>query len=394
VPKVALTDLAIRKFPTPTSGTLTYWDTTLKGFGVRIGAGGAKSFIVLIGGGRRQRLGRFPVVSLADARKEAKTILAEKTLGKVRPIHMAFDEARDEFLAICKVKNKPRTVRDYTRLLKRHYPFGRTSVGDITPREILRRLRMVDDRPAERHHAFTVGRIFFRWCMRQHYVDRSPMERIQVPAAASSRDRVLTPAELAHVYHNAIEGSSTYHRIVALLILTGQRRSEIAGLEWDWIGETTISLPAAITKNSRPHTFPLGKIAKAILEGIPHLKDNPYVFPASRDRFKGKPATVFAGWGKGKIDFDQELAKKGAVVEPYTLHDLRRTFSSGMARLGVQQIVVEKLLNHVSGGIQSPIAQVYNRYSYLDEMRAAIRTWEDYLSSLASDQDNEASPSS
>ena len=65
-----------------------------------------------------------------------------------------------------------------------------------------------------------------------------------------------------------------------------------------------------------------------------------------------------------------------------TLHDLRRTFSSGMAALKVPQVVVEKRLNHVSGGTQSPIAQVYNRHAYIDEMREAVLQWETYLDTL------------
>lgn len=86
---------------------------------------------------------------------------------------------------------------------------------------------------------------------------------------------------------------------------------------------------------------------------------------------------VFNGWGKPKAELDQELG-----IAHWTLHDLRRTFSSNMAALGVPQVVVEKLLNHVSGGTQSPIAQVYNRHAYMDEMREAILQWETYLNTL------------
>lgn len=377
MPETSLTDLSIRSFPAPPAGTVTYWDTATRGFGLRLSAGGARTFIVLIASGRRQKIGRYPTVSLRDARAEAKRLLARKALGHVRAPHTAFEDARDAFLADCARSARPRTVRDYTRLLARHYPFGRTSVGDVTPREMARRLAKLSETPAERHHAFTAGRAFFRWCVREHLIERSPLEGMVTPPPGRPRERVLSAEELEAVYAAAIADETPFHRIVALLVLTGQRRGEIAALQWAWIGEDTITLPSSHTKNRRAHTFPICQAAKVVLGRVPRLKDNPYVFPAARDKARGKPATIFNGWGKPKAAFDAECGVSG-----WTLHDLRRTFSSGMAALGVPQVVVEKLLNHISGGTQSPIAQVYNRYSYLEEMQEAVDVWAGYLDGL------------
>jgi hypothetical protein len=91
-----LTDAAIRAAKPDT----TIWDASLRGFGVRAGKD-RKSFVVLIGSGRRQAIGAYPLLSLSDARTEARRILAEKTLGSVRPKHIAFDDARDDFLKEC-----------------------------------------------------------------------------------------------------------------------------------------------------------------------------------------------------------------------------------------------------------------------------------------------------
>jgi hypothetical protein len=93
-----LSDVAIRQAKPPATGTVTLRDTSLKGFGVRLTKGGAKTFIVLIASGRRQAIGRYPLVSLSDARTEARRVLAEKTLGKIRPKHTAFEDARDAFI--------------------------------------------------------------------------------------------------------------------------------------------------------------------------------------------------------------------------------------------------------------------------------------------------------
>ena len=108
-------------------------------------------------------------------------------------------------------------------------------------------------------------------------------------------------------------------------------------------------------------------------ERIPHLSD--FLFPASRDTARGKPTTIFNGWGKAKAEFD----KKCGV--DFRLHDLRRTFATNLAALGTPVQVTEKLLNHVTGTI-SGVAAIYNRYSYLDEMRAAVTAWEAKLQTL------------
>ena len=364
VPK--LTDTLIRNAALPAAGTRTIWDESPKGFGVRISQGGTKTFIVLIASGRRQKIGRYPLMSLATARAEAKRILAEKTLGRVRPAYVAHDEAIAAFLRECARKNKPKTLMDYRRLLERHFAFGRKSVGDVRPRDIVRRLDALSRVPGERRYAFAVGRAFYRWCVAQHLIERSPMEGMRPPAVGCPRDRVLSDEELARVYRTALTAKTLFHTIVAFLVLTGQRRNEIASLRWDYLDEDNklITLPPEVTKNGRTHTFPYHTLPLP-----PRCSE--YLFPARTG------TGHYNGWSRSKRAFDQECGVHG-----WTLHDLRRTFSSGMAALGVQQVVVEKLLNHVSGGVQSPIAQVYNRHRYLNEMGDAILRWENHLSSL------------
>ena len=134
-----MADLSIKRLPVPAVGTATHWDT-LKGFGIRVSAGGARTFIVLIGSGRRQSIGRYPLISLSDARTEARRILAEKTLGRVRPTHTAYDDAVQDYLTECEKKNRSGTVKEYRRILSNHFPYGRQSIGDITPRDVVRKL--------------------------------------------------------------------------------------------------------------------------------------------------------------------------------------------------------------------------------------------------------------
>jgi integrase len=201
------------------------------------------------------------------------------------------------------------------------------------------------------------------------------MDDLVPPKPQAPRERVLDEKELQKL-NNALRSPETpFTRICALLLLTGQRRGEIAHLEWGWIDGDTITLPSSVTKNKRAHTFPIGKRTQQIIESIPQEKDCPYLFPAGRKM--SDRTTVFNGWGKPKAAFDLACG-----VSDWMLHDLRRTVSSYMAALGIPQIVVEKLLNHVSGGTQSPISMVYNRHTYLEEMREAVLQWEDYLRRL------------
>lgn len=365
-----LTDSFIRSAPPG-----TYWDTNPRGFGIRIGKR-AKTFLVLIASGRRQVIGPYGVLSLADARAEARRRLAEKVLGKVHPNRAPCDKAIHDFLKAAERANRPRTVKDYRRHLTLYYDYGRRSLTDITPREIARQLEKLADRPGEKEHAFKVGRTFFRWCARQHLIDRSPMEHMQV-TVGKSRERILTEDELKALWAATGGPWCAFHSIVRLLVLTGQRRGEIAGLQWDWLdtAERTITIPATVTKNGRTHTFPYGDLVADHIAGVGKMVGCPYLFPASRQR--SEATTVFAGWSKSKAALD-----KASGVTGWTLHDLRRTYSSTMARLGVSQIVTEKLLNHVSGGVQSPISSTYNRYTYMTEMRHAVGAYEGHIRAL------------
>jgi hypothetical protein len=135
MPSVRLTEITIRNLAAPAAGQATYWDASLPGFGLRLSQGGARSFVVVHGETRTRRtIGRYPIISLADARNEARRLMAEITLGLNKPPTVTFQEALDEFLANSEKRNRPRTARDYRRLLTRHFltPFGGKQLGDVT----------------------------------------------------------------------------------------------------------------------------------------------------------------------------------------------------------------------------------------------------------------------
>jgi integrase len=367
VPKTILNDIVLRSLAPLPRGQFVAWDSKLSGFGCRVSQGGTKTFI-LKHRNRRITLGRYPVLSLADARNEAKRILAEFTLGRLRPQPMSMQKATGLFIEEKSKSSRPSTVASYERLLEKHFPFT-GQLTDVSHNDVVHRLNRLKTTPAEYNHALTGGKVFFNWCLKRRLVTENPFFGI-APNARQSRTRVLSDDELRNVW-NAAGEAGVFGTIVRLLMLSGQRRGEIAGLKKAYIDAKSriITLPASLTKNGREHSFPYEHLTAELLQAIPG-HDRPYLLSADGRQ------NSFVGWAKGKRELD-----KACPMEHWTLHDLRRTYATGLAELGVAPHVIEKLLNHVTGTI-SGVAAIYNRFKYQDEMRKAIKLWEARLHGL------------
>ncbi len=354
-----LTDVSIRSIAPPASGQAIYRDIGSP-LQLRVTAGGAKTFFTTVGNGRRHTIGRFGEVTLAEARDVARRVRAEKTLGRYSTRAVPLDRARTEYLAQITVRQNTRIY--YERSLKR---LPRRTLSDITPADLH---RILDPLPlTSRIQTLASFRTFFGWCVRRDYLDRSPCEKLTAPKAPA-RSRLLTDDEVRSIWI-ACEEPGIFEIIVRLLILTGQRRGEIGALRSSYVKDRICTLPPALTKNGKGHSFPIGPHASHIIE--PFLSaDARLLFPA-----RGTDYRPFSGWSKGKTALDKRL---GAPVAHWTLHDLRRYYSSTMARLGVRQEVCERLLNHVSGKV-SGVAAIYNRYDFWDEMVNAAGRYEAHL---------------
>lgn len=350
-----ITDMTIKTLQPPERGEKIHYDDTLPGFGVRVSEGGTKSFILTHGKlRRRETIGRVGILPLKIARQAAKERLAAYVLGKYVQASPSWASALQEFLNEGQSRLKARTLQDYTRLLKRHFRFGTMKLDEITSSELGRRIDKLSSTPVEQHHAFVVLRTFFKWAHRKHYVDVNPMDRMQSRFRYKPRERVLTPAELRKVWYACEE--DIFGHIVRLLITTGQRVGEIKKLSRAMNGAGTITLPSWLTKNGREHTFPIGPMTVPLLSHVP---------------FKTLPNFAHA---KDKLD-------KRSGTSGWTLHDLRRTLRTRWAELGILREVAEKYINHVSGA-QAGVNGIYDRYSYMPEMRLAVAKWETYLSKL------------
>lgn len=354
-----LTDLSVRNLPQG-----LHLDTRLTSFGIRVGKN-KRTWIVIKGKNRTKvSLGHYPSVSLAEARKKALAALASPEEVAERIVSPPFPEVVETYLQKRATTLRPLSHYQINRTLRRHFKWQKALNG-ITHADVAEALDAITA-PSERAHALKDLRTFFNWCV-PRYLQSSPCVGIK-KSPQKSRDRVLNDDELARVWRAAQAIGYPYGTIVQLLILVGQRSGETAALEWDWIVDDTITIPASVTKNARATTFAIGPMTQALIRTIPRL--GPLLFPA-----RGYIDRPFRGFGVSKIALDTCGVKK------FTHHDLRRTFATNLAALGTPIHVTEKLLNHISGTI-SGVAAVYNRHSYMDEMRTAVRQWECRLAEI------------
>jgi integrase len=321
------------------------WDGSLKHFGVRVSAGGAKAFIVLLGSGRRQAIGRFPTITLAEARTKAKRILAERTLGRHQIASTSWQAAIEKFLSARETKTRGGTHAEYVRMLARYFPFGTMRLSEISKRDIASKLEKLTKTPSQQAHALVVCKMFFRWSLANGYVEVDPTVAFK-SGRQTKRARVLTDDELRAVW-KASEQCGTFGVIVKVLILTGQRRGEIVALRSTFFKDNVCTLPPDLCKNGREHSFPIGATTAALLASrllSANTCNDPtkhsILFPA-----RGS-ATLFNAWSKSKAELD-----KISGVTDWTLHDLRRTFATRLAEMGTAPHIIERLLNHVSGTI-------------------------------------------
>lgn len=239
--------------------------------------------------------------------------------------------------------------------------------------------------PVMAARTMTYGRACYGWAIKNKKgsVTTNPFTGHDV-AAVVQRERVLDDAELADVWRASLNDTGVFGPIVRLLILTGQRREEVAGMAWGELAPdlSAWTLPAARAKNKAAHIVPLSALAQAEL-----LKDRgvQLVFPGEGERHP-----QFQGWSRAKERLDANVAATRAELgqppmSPWRLHDLRRTCATGLQRLGVRLEVTEATLNHVSG-TRRGIVGTYQRHHWADEKRAALDAWAQHVQRSTSGQ--------
>lgn len=359
------------------------WDSELRGFGLWASPKGSGSWLAQkwVGGasGRPVRLAfdQYPHISLEDARRKAATLISE--IGNGTDIVSRKELARKAKAEAIQAPTLGEAIQKY---IERNRKPGRywseleatfnrevipvlgtdTRVSTITKAELQ---ALLDDKqtnhPGAARTLYAALSPFLKWCISRDIIGSSPLSDIQAPKLPTARDRTLTEAELK-AFWLAASDVGVFGPFYRLLLLTGQRREEVSGIQYSEIDMTggTWLIPKERTKNGKSHLVHLAPQAMAIINSRP-----PFIGPG------------IVGYSKGKARLDKVLPG----MPPWRIHDLRRTAASGMAQLGFQPHIIERVLNHISGA-QGGLVGVYQRYEYLEERKRALEAWGAHVQKL------------
>jgi integrase len=318
---------------------------------------------------RKFTIGRYPVYGLAEAREAAARILWSVSEGR--------DPARsnagtvDSTIALfmeryAQRKYRPNTLREVKRTYDRALAAWRgRRLDSITKADVRDFLESIDG-PAASNQSLKYLKKLFNWAVAEDYLKTSPVNGLERPHALKSRDRILTDDELRRVWRAAEVAGYAYGDFIKVAILTGQRPGEVSGMRRDELHGDTWILPSERVKNKNTHSVPLSKQAMAILAAAPQISAD-YVFSYGSKPIRGHDP--------------KEALDKSSGVSNWTLHDLRRTCASNLAKLGVSIAVIEQILNH-RGGSLAGVAGVYIRHQFEKEKREALQRWADHVERL------------
>lgn len=333
--RIAFTDLSLRKLAHPEKGQARYFDEHLPAFGLTVGKL-TKTFIVIHGPNRKLRtIGKYPEVSLADARRAAKRMLAEEperngTANLQTIVRTYLDE--------CRKRLRHNTYREYERHLRK--------APNIKLRSIKKTSVKLDE-----PHAINAWKVFANWCIKNELLEKNPF--LHIPVVYGKRARVLADEEIRTIMQYE---DGRFSNFLKLCILTGQRKTEVATIRQAWLKGDTLTIPSVVAKNGREHSIAFNLLTARYLprEDLP----------------------PFQGFSRSKARFD-----KAHPFPHWTIHDLRRTFATVHARLGTPIHVVEAMLNHTSGTV-SGVAAIYIRHNFLAEIRKAAANYELFIARL------------
>lgn len=363
------------------------WDAEVRGFGIRIRASGGRTWVIRPprtgGASKLHTLGSADAIDLASARRAAQEKIAEAALGgdhtKAKAEARAHAAVKlggliDQYVSDKEAQGRrSSTLSNLRNHLVVHWaPLHGRPLRAITRAEVSERHREIanDNGPHAADRARSILSTFFTWAMSEGLAEMNPVTASRTATVPTRRDRVLSDAEMTAVWCAC--RNDDFGRIVRLLILTGQRRNEVAGMrrsELDPSGSLWV-LPAERSKNKRAHEIPLSPLAVSVLSGT--------VRREGRDLIFGEGDGAFSGFSKAKAALDKRI---GDAAGEWGIHDLRRTAATRMADLGILPHVVEAVLNHVSGA-RAGVAGIYNRAAYRDEKRAALALWADRVAEL------------
>jgi integrase len=354
----------------PGAERTVYWDEGLPGFGLMVTKTGHRSFIVQYRAHRASR--RYTinaVLGLDDARKEARAILGKVARGgdPVVERRKAGASSKTGLRAVCerylaREGGKLRTTAKRRATLERLiYPkMGALQIEDIRRSDIRGLLDDIEDQrgAAMADQVLALLRRIMNWHAARDDDFVSPIVRgmARRESEARERDRILTDGELLTVWNAAENYAAPWGFLVKFLLLTACRRTEAAAMTRSELQGDLWVIPATRYKTGTEVTLPLSTAAQGLLDNLPRIEGCDYLFTTDGRR-------PVSGFSTFKLKFDIACG-----VKNFRLHDLRRTARSLMARAGVNHDIAERCLGHAIQGVRG----VYDRHTYVDEMRGAF----------------------
>jgi len=295
----------------------------------------------------------------------------------------SFGRVAEDFIRMHLVGPDPTTPNQRTGLDTAHEirleyvsRFGDRPIDSITGRDIVTVIDAAKARgaPYRAHNLLGHARRLFNWAIarRVYGIDRSPCDRMvpsQVIGPKRPRDRILTDEELRALWNAAQKMDYPNGRLVQLLVLTGQRRGEIAKARWSEIDLPALlwRIPASQMKAGAAHTVPLTSDVVRILDGLPRFCEGDFLFSTTFGR------VPISGFSKAKVRLDALIAAElKRPIEPFVVHDIRRTMRTGLSALPIPDLVRELVIAHSKPGLH----KVYDQHAYLDEKRQALELWQ------------------
>jgi integrase len=392
-----LSEETVKRLPVPDTGNrVTYFPgatiqgaKTPRGFGVRVTAAGAKAFVLnyrLRGREHRFTIGAWPDWSALKATREARSLRQRIDRGEnpiedrtPAPTTPTVASMLDDFVAQ-HVRNKNQPLRSadeyesaFNRLVKPR--IGKVGIYEVRRSHVIKMLDEIEDAngPVMADRTLAYLRKAFNWYAIRDDQFSAPVVRGmgRIKPKDRARTRVLSDEEIRVIWP-VLGQSGTFGAFVKILLLSAQRRDEVAHMRAKEIGKDGIwEISAERYKTKRQNFVPLSKAALAVIEAQPKLDDCDYMFPS-------RAKTPYSGFGKSKAKLDEAVltsmnkrAKKGTKIGAlpnWTLHDLRRTAKTLMVRAGVRPDISERVLGHVIAGVEG----TYDRHSYADEKRDAL----------------------
>jgi integrase len=335
---------------------------------------------------RKLTIGPYPRITVKQARRLASAALlrvhsgtdpaAEKAEERRRAKADTVGKAFADFEKAHLVKRRPSTGAETRRIFNKYVlPKWRTRpVISITKSDVIDLMEGVKA-PIMANRVFAAISKFFKWCSQKNLIPASPCFGLTKPhEEAKKRDRALTDLEVKYFWRACDKIGFPFGPLFKVLLLTGARLNEAAKMTWDELDRNARiwSLESKRTKTGEAHAIYITDLFEKILDAIPAAGD--FVF--GRD----KPPS---GFSKAKKILDREMATmmvddfEQAPV-PWRIHDLRRVFRTGLARIGIADRVAERAVNHILGGVEG----VYNVHGYPVELEDAFNQWSEHVAKI------------